>query len=325
LHINEVASRKLFFELGYESLYMYLTKGLKYSESAAYRRIQAAKMLMASPLVAEKIESGALNLSQLTQVQKCLKEEKKKGISVEPEKISEVLFAIEGQNTFESEKILAKEFNQSVKTTESIKPQRDDSVRLELTLTAEQFEILKQAKQLLSHQCPDGNWNEVITSLAEKFNQSKLGTNNKRGKNKNQVGTSDEKTQAPKDAKDAKTQESMLQSFSATKKISQLRDDHTHSSQQAVEAKEQQENQTFPKAKKYRQELPVKIRRQVFSRAEHRCEFTDSKTGARCTSKFQLEVDHRKPLALGGGDELENLRVLCRVHNQQAWRLSSGA
>jgi hypothetical protein len=288
-------------------------------------------MLMASPLVAEKIESGALNLSQLTQVQKCLKEEKKKGISVEPEKISKVLFAIEGQNTFESEKILAKEFNQSVKTTESIKPQKDDSVRLEITFTAEQFEILKQAKEFLSHQCPEGNWSEVITMLAEKFNQSKLGKSKDKGtdkctdrgtdknKHRNQLRTSDEKTQA---REGTENQQSMLQCFSATGKSRQLNGDFT---QQAVEKKVRYEKHASSKPKKYRPALPVKLRRQVFSKAEHRCEFTDRKTGQRCTSKFQLEVDHRKPLALGGESELENLRVLCRAHNQQAWRVSTGS
>lgn len=41
-HIREIQRRKSYLELGFGSLFDYLTKGLAYSESAAYRRIQAA-------------------------------------------------------------------------------------------------------------------------------------------------------------------------------------------------------------------------------------------------------------------------------------------
>jgi 5-methylcytosine-specific restriction endonuclease McrA len=284
LHINEVASRKLFLELGHDSLYSYLTKGLKYSEASAYRRIQAARLLRVSPEVAEKLESGVLNLSQLTQMQRCLKEEKKKGLSVDSEKITEVLVAIENKNTFESEKILAKEFNQSVKTMEYTRPQKDESVRLEITFSREQYEILKYAKDLLSHQYPEGNWSEVITAMAEKFTRSKVGE--VKTEPDTEVESSDKKPHASEGKID---REVMPRRLSATK---------------------------------YRPVLPVKVRRSVFARAEHRCEFTDRQTGQRCRSRFQLEVDHRRPLALGGGSEPGNLRVLCRVHNQRAWQMS---
>nr|WP_295904026.1 HNH endonuclease signature motif containing protein [uncultured Bdellovibrio sp.] len=74
-HINEVESRRLYAELGFDSMFKYLTKYLGYGEDSAYRRLQAARLLKQVPAVAEKIENGALNLTQLTQVQKCLKQE----------------------------------------------------------------------------------------------------------------------------------------------------------------------------------------------------------------------------------------------------------
>ncbi|MBK9322947.1 MAG: HNH endonuclease [Bdellovibrionaceae bacterium] len=39
-------------------------------------------------------------------------------------------------------------------------------------------------------------------------------------------------------------------------------------------------------------------------------------------ANFQLEVDHIKPLALGGEHRAENLRILCRAHNQLAAKKS---
>ncbi|MBK9321853.1 MAG: hypothetical protein IPM97_02655 [Bdellovibrionaceae bacterium] len=65
-----------------------------------------------------------------------------------------------------------------MKANEITKPQKDDTIRIEFTLTREQFEALKQAQSLLSHQCPNGSWSEVITQLAKKFNQSRMGKGN---------------------------------------------------------------------------------------------------------------------------------------------------
>ncbi|MCB0387142.1 MAG: HNH endonuclease, partial [Bdellovibrionales bacterium] len=35
-----------------------------------------------------------------------------------------------------------------------------------------------------------------------------------------------------------------------------------------------------------------------------------------CNSQYMLEIDHRFPFSLGGAHTPENLRLLCRVHNQ---------
>ena len=56
-------------------------------------------------------------------------------------------------------------------------------------------------------------------------------------------------------------------------------------------------------------------RRKVFKRDGLRCTYV-STDGRRCEARAFLELDHRKPRALGGGDEPENLRVRCRAHNQ---------
>ncbi len=268
LHINEVDSRQLYAGLGFESLYAYLTKGLFYSESAAYRRLQAARLLKTMPEVAEKIESGALNLSQLTQVQKCLKEENKKGLKVGTEKVQEILNTLQHKSILESEKILAFEFKQPVKGWESVKPQQDESVRLELTFSKVQFEILQQAQSLLSHLCPAGSWNEVLTTLAQKFNQSKL------GKEPKQDNVSQNNTDATK-----------------------------------AEMTSQSSAQT------YRPYLSVRTKRRLLAKAHHQCEFVNPLTGRKCSSRHQLQIDHRQPLALGGSHNEFNLRVLCRTHN----------
>lgn len=50
--------------------------------------------------------------------------------------------------------------------------------------------------------------------------------------------------------------------------------------------------------------------------AEGKCEYRDPVTGKICGERFQIETDHRIPRARGGTDAPENLRCLCRKHNQ---------
>lgn len=240
-HILEVETRRLYAERGFSSCFEYLTQGLGYSEGSANRRLQSARLLKQVPEVAFKIEAGSLKLSQLAQVQKCLHVQKKNGEPISTAKTQEILSLIENKNTFETEKVLAKEFDHPVETYEKIKPQTDTSVKLEIILTAEQMKELELAKSLLSHAVPNATWAEVISYLAKNHNKKPKST-----------------------------------------------------------------------ARVY---LPVKTRRELFEKSKHCCEYTDPVTQRKCTSNYQLQIDHRLPLAKGGGHEKTNLRILCRAHN----------
>ncbi|HEY1078953.1 MAG TPA: hypothetical protein VGE46_02615, partial [Bdellovibrio sp.] len=162
-HIIEIEERKIFAELGYDSMYSYLTQELGYSEGSAYRRLRSAQVLKKNPEITVKLEDGSLNLSQLAQVQKCIKESQNSGKLVSPQATLVILEKLEHKNSYETEKVLAVEFDRPVQNHESIKPQQDDSVRIQITLTQEQFKELEQAKSLLSHICHEGNWADVIS------------------------------------------------------------------------------------------------------------------------------------------------------------------
>lgn len=57
-----------------------------------------------------------------------------------------------------------------------------------------------------------------------------------------------------------------------------------------------------------------RTRRRILAR-DKACTYKDPRTGKICGSTYQLQVDHIYPKALGGSDEPENLRSLCRKHN----------
>src|SRR5215831_1671663 len=61
--------------------------------------------------------------------------------------------------------------------------------------------------------------------------------------------------------------------------------------------------------------IPVSVRRDVWLRDGGRCTFV-SLDGKRCDCERQLEYDHAQPVAKGGPSTAENLKLLCRAHNQ---------
>lgn len=283
LHIVEIEDRKLYAQLGYDGMYSYLTKGLGYSESSAYRRLQSARLLRKVPEVAVKLEQGKLNLSQLTQVQKSIKEQtQSESQSMTPLATLAVLEKIENKSTFETERVLATEFNRPVQAHESVKPQKDDSVRIELTLTKEQFAELEQAKSLLSHVCHEGNWSEVISQLAKEFNSKKPSSAKAPS-----VKVENENAKAVTSS-EVLHQQHLTQSFAAKK------------------------SQNYKRPRKY---IPTGIKRELFKKSNGCCEYIDKNTGKRCNSKYQLQIDHIHPWSLGGSNHSDNLRVLCRTHN----------
>jgi hypothetical protein len=59
----------------------------------------------------------------------------------------------------------------------------------------------------------------------------------------------------------------------------------------------------------------VKRTRQLVQKSGGECSYRDPRTGVKCASRYQIQIDHIKPRALGGGDDSANLRTLCRQHN----------
>ena len=76
-HIAECERRKLFLDWGFTCMYDYLTKELQYSEGSAYRRLQAARALIQMPELKIELESGAINVSQVSEAQCRIKKEEK--------------------------------------------------------------------------------------------------------------------------------------------------------------------------------------------------------------------------------------------------------
>ncbi|WP_413581679.1 HNH endonuclease [Bdellovibrio sp. HCB288] len=273
-HLVEVESRRLYLDLGFTSLFKYMTGHLQYSEDAAYRRLQASRLLKKVPQIEKSIESGELNLSQLNQVQKCISKAMAGGAVVSAEQAESVLEQIQNKNSFETQKVLAVEFNQPILEREILKPQRNDSFRMEITFSEEQMADLKQVRDLLSHILPNPTWAELISYLTKSQIQKRLGKEIVKSELKGELNIVEPR------------------SFEEATKV--------------------KSNSNIGLNK--RKHLKLTLRRRLLKKSNFQCEFNYD-DGKRCSSKFQLQVDHRLPLALGGADEESNLRILCSAHN----------
>ncbi len=60
--------------------------------------------------------------------------------------------------------------------------------------------------------------------------------------------------------------------------------------------------------------IPAIVRRAVWKRDGGRCAWVGP-DGCGCNSRWKLELDHIRPVALGGLSTIDNLRLACRAHN----------
>ncbi len=137
-----------FVVLGFGSVYDWLIKRHKFSESAAHRRVQASRLLALVP--EEKFTSGEVNLSTLTQVATTVrKEEKRTGKRFTAEAKKELVAKIERKTSAQTEQLLAAEFPEISTAKDSLRTLNTEESRLTTDLPAQTRAKLERLKELL--------------------------------------------------------------------------------------------------------------------------------------------------------------------------------
>ncbi len=179
-HIKEAELRRLYLDYAYPSLYEYLVMGCGFSEGAAQRRIDAARLLIVAPALAEKIENGDITLGQASLLQKAIrqknKEQKNKTQKVTNEEKRNLIEKISNKSSRETQKLIAQELDMKIQESPKEKVQKDESVRLEVTFSKEQWEKLEKARALASNATHSNDWAILFTCLAEKLIRQKEGS-----------------------------------------------------------------------------------------------------------------------------------------------------
>lgn len=168
-YIAEIDRRRLYLNFAYSSLFDFLCKHHAYSPAAAMRRIDGARLLQEVPELAEKIESGSINLTQASHIQSAARISYKENlIKVNTEQKRELIEKIQNINQSDTQSTLAKELALSHSSFEKKRTHRDQSVTLNLNFSKNEIDLMERAKNLNSHSVPSGKWTEYFTYISQK-------------------------------------------------------------------------------------------------------------------------------------------------------------
>ena len=169
-YLRRVDTQKAYLELGFSSLFNLCVSYLKYSESAAQRRIQAVRLLRdlgadgsrSVQAVEEKLRTGSLNLSRLAMAQRVFQHQKGKNVSVRQIEKLQVLKRFENLPHRECERVAARLTGTELPIRDFWQVSKDSEVRLSVTLDVETRELLDKFKQVTAHLNPMASTSEAI-------------------------------------------------------------------------------------------------------------------------------------------------------------------
>ncbi|WP_413584872.1 HNH endonuclease [Bdellovibrio sp. HCB274] len=297
-HLREVEERRLFLDIGYGSLFDYVTKELGYSESAGYRRIQAMRLLKSVPEVQEKISNGEMTLTTAAQVQSFIRMETKRegGVSVECKR--DLVAAVQSKSSREVEKILISHSPAAALPAERVRALTETHMEVRLNIDEQLRRKLDHLKGLLSHSQYDMNYAELIELLADR--ELKRSDPELRRINSERM------------VSHSKPQPCDRTATPAPKVICNI---ETESKKEKVETQTEINRVASENSKPRQRYIPASIRNQVWKRDGGCCAYV-SPEGKKCDSRYQIQFDHIQLYSKGGGHSLENLRLLCANHNR---------
>ncbi|HAG92348.1 MAG TPA: hypothetical protein DCL41_10765 [Bdellovibrionales bacterium] len=152
--LQEIEDTRRYLDMGYNSLFDYLVRGLGYSEATAYQRQACVRLAKDIPEIKQKIDQGSLTLSAVTTAFKHLR---KKPVAEK----RKVLKSMENKSSREVKAM----FLEPTPTLKIKKTEYADKVHLRLELSHEQNEKLERLKALKSHKY---NVESLLMDLIEK-------------------------------------------------------------------------------------------------------------------------------------------------------------
>lgn len=167
--LKEIDRRQVYLELGFPSLFEYLVNGVGYSEGAAQRRIDAARLMADLPDLHERVMRGTIKLNQAAMIQKASREVlrlQQRVVSIEEKR--ELLNRLEGQTHAESQETVASFLALPGRYETRQTTQADGSVRIEVTFSREVYEKMLHARETLAHVLPTGDIGQFIEYLVDK-------------------------------------------------------------------------------------------------------------------------------------------------------------
>ncbi|MES2962285.1 MAG: hypothetical protein V4760_00240 [Bdellovibrionota bacterium] len=168
--IAQFDREKLYAELGYTSVMTWLIEEHGYSKSAAYRRMQAARLLRAVPEARASLEQGKVNITTLSALQTAIRrEEMRTRVPVAAERKQELVKRIEYKPSDQAGRVIANEFPElTFEPQEAEEVSAPVEVKVPLLMTQRQIELLETVKGVAPEHAGK-SYPELIEFLAQKF------------------------------------------------------------------------------------------------------------------------------------------------------------
>ena len=306
LHLVEVNKRRLFADLGYTSMFDYLTRGLGYSNASAQRRICAARAVAAVPEVYECLENGKLSLGVLEVT----------GEAIAKPGGRELLNEVCGRGKEEALRIVAQHFPVDRKwLLDRVEPiaikkpvselplfnadrnciyfraevedsEVEQNYKISLTVSEEFVDKLERVKELMLLTFGETTAETLEACLDEYIKRHDPEQKHSRRKAR------EEKKAAAVGEKTAVIAEALVDVAE-------------------VIVPELPAEDRDPGLRRY---PSAALRDEVLLRDGFQCSFV-SDDGVRCQCRSGLQLDHILPWASGGRTESGNLRTVCQTHN----------
>ncbi len=309
-YLREVEKRDLHLEWGFSSLFTYLVRGLGYSEGSAASRVGVSRVAEGFPRVLDMLGEGRTNLTSLRSVAKLLT----------AENADSILQEIAGKTSREVE-VIACSYRAPVKApVERITPVR----------VAAKFE--REAPVSLFDSSAAGK--STASAIPTKSFCNPQGSSGSAGSGSKSADadvsyqlrcTLSAGTQRKLNLARALMTHTLKGDASLERTLEVLLDTylqkhgHEEKAERAMKRKastgRMRSVKSLMSVPQKRVHIPAALKREVLSRDGYACSFVSS-DGTCCGKKEGLELDHVLPVAMGGKNTKENLRVLCREHNQ---------
>jgi hypothetical protein len=307
--LTDFDDRKLWRELGHTSLFYYLRRELGLSAGAAQHRKTAVELIRRFPAVEAALREGRLCLSSVCELAKV----------VTPDNVGDVLPRFFGLSRREAEAVAA-----SIRPAAAA-PEREMVTPVRVGTSAAATEVLREPPrgEPSEMEVHPGEPSATEPSVAPALMSAPVRPPD---------------TERPLSAELSRFHVTVSRQFMET--LEQTKEALSHSHPGATTEEILMACMQLMLAKKAKQrglvERPLAtprpagpdhirahVRRAVMERSGGRCEWA-FEDGERCNSAHQVECDHVIPKALGGPATVENIRALCRGHNQLAARRAFG-
>lgn len=299
----EVEERRLHLEAACSSMFDFCVRKLKMSEGAAFRRINAARLVRRFPSLLDRIGCGEVCLSTLVLLRPHLTETN----------VDELLAAVRGKTQREIEVVLARRAPKpDVRASISLLPSATEAPSLPVLGASDEAPVAMPARPVPSRIGPlsEARFKVQLTAGAEL--KAKLERAQDLMRHRNPSGDLAVVLEAAVDLLLARLERERLAKTSRPRRqtpAKQKRSASDVSPEASSETSSDGSPHRTPRA------LPRSVRREVFARDGERCTF-ESESGERCPARGFLEIDHVESKAIGGSNAATNLRVLCRAHNE---------